>query len=378
MMSVQQPEDVLDAYLLGELTPEQERSLDALSASWEAPADPSALSWQEELALARRLRAGLKAQERQSVLPHSVVIPEDLEPEPLPAALQARLLAIVPKTSAALTPEPPRVLRLPTELELRLQPEQRVPPHAADVASSPHPLTQRPALPDDTPSFLERWLFQPLRQLTAQLQELEQSLRWSLSAGVALALLLVVALPLLRAPEPETVFKGGPTLPAQLRPQASLNLVARDQADGPVYRLPLEELSPGVWGARIRRNQTLQPVVLSRDVDLAARVRYGWVLGITAEGQLLSLGAPLQGPLQRLPQTDHLYALPLPLELQEVPTRPLRLRLHVLLTETPVALETLQKLASTRDAASLSRPTLLLDALPEVQGLEATLLLELP
>lgn len=369
MMSVQHPEDVLDAYLLGELTPEQERNLDALSASWEAPADPDALSWQEELALARRLRAGLKAQERQHVLSHSVVMPEDLEPEPLPAALQARLLAIVPKTSAALKVEPPRVLNLPPALELRLKPEQSLKPERG---------VPSPALPDSTPSFLERWVFQPMRQLREQLQELGMQLRWSLSAGVALALLLLVALPLLREPEPETVFKGGPTLPAQLRPQASLNLVARDQAEGPVYRLPLEELSPGVWGARIRRDQTLQPVVLSRDVDLAARVRYGWILGITAEGKLLSLGAPLQGPLQRLPQTDHLYALPLPLELREVPPRPLRLRLHVLLTETPVALETLQRLASTRDASSLSRPTLLLDALPEVQGLEATLLLEVP
>lgn len=353
MMSAQPPDDLLEAYLLGELTPEQERML----------LHPAEIpSWQEELVLARRLRTALRAQPRQHVLPQSVVMPESLSPEPLPPALQGRLLAIMQEAS------PP--LELPASLQARLE-EQCT---RARPSPLPTPATPEQQRPPPWAAWVERWVHAPLRTWLEHLR----LLHWQLSAGLVAALLLWGLLPLLRPLEPEVVLKGGPTSPALLRPQASLNLVAQDRPAGPVYRLALEELSPGVWGASIRRDQTLQPVLLSRDVDLSAQDRYAWVVGVTEAGKLLPLGTPRLEKLERLPQTEHLYALPLPLELSGLPETSLRLRLHVLLTETPVTREQLEKLAAARNASQLVRPTLLLDALPEVKGLEATLLLEVP
>jgi len=265
------------------------------------------------------------------------IAPPFAEAPPLPAALEARLLAI------------PEGMFHPRPVE------------AGSRSSTPQPPTPR----SGWRRWIETWLAgHPLR-----------------GAGLVLATASAALLLVLVRPAPDPTLKGGDPGGAFSATVIGLELVA-ESTEGVVARLDLAPFGDGTAGVRLGRTQVFQPILRSPDHDLSVET-FHWSVVAVSDSQRLELVArgTAANTLARVDGTAHLYALPGRMDLPPIAAASSRVRLFVLLTSSPL---TDEALADSRLLAHLprniARPWSLMEGLADRfhGGLEATVLLELP
>lgn len=332
----------------------------------------------QEAAQLRAMAEFLKQLPKGTPLPHSVIEPEPMDvPEgEMPDGLMARLLAI-PDQEVALSEE----LEQGVAPLFQKTPMPEVAIRPALVETHAH-WAERPRQAPVAPSWMER------------LRGVWQRWQWAVTAGLATALVLMMARPFLM-PErsgiatdplgPEgmgSVVKGHGDASPSSSTAASLSLVAQAGADAVAVRVSLEPLREGAqgavaYGARLEAGQAVLPVLQVQEVDLAARPRHVVVIAVESGGNFTELyRSPGAISLTLLPDTEHLYALPEPIQLPAAGTAAARIsRLYVLMTPAMLEDGTLQVLAR-QAAGALLEPSLLLTGVQGEGAVEATLLVE--
>lgn len=367
-------DDVSESLLLSlclepQLSPEEIERLVRLEATPEG---------RQEAAQLRAMAEFLKQLPKGTPLAQSVIEPEplDVSEGEMPEGLMARLLAI-----------PDQEVTLPEELEQTVAPlfQKATTPEAAIrpalVETHAH-WAERPRQVPVAPTWMER------------LRGVWQRWQWAMTAGLATALVLMMARPLLVSEKsgletdplgPEgmgSVVKGHGDASPATSTAASLSLVAQAAADAAPVRVGLEPLREGAqgavaYGARLEAGQAVLPVLQVQEVDLAARPRHVVVIAVEADGKFSPLYRSAGAiPLTLLPDTEHLYALPEPIQLPAAGTASARIsRLYVLVTPAMLDEGTLQVLAR-QAAGALLEPSLLLTGVQGEGAVEATLLVE--